>query len=464
MSNTVINVGQTKGGKPFVYTPAAHIYKGRPAKLPEKKYRGTKVDNPEEETLNEKWGKWGNNDNLPVKVRKKLAEVPMAGIAIEKLITMMFGNGIAYYRNSDLSDAEEPAIKRAYIPAVEQFLRKSRIETEWLPGQLADYRYYMNAFSELILSKDKKEIVGIHHKPAEHCRVGMHSKSSKRSEQIFYSPDFSLGAEPEQTRIATIPLISLYDYYFDESYFGKKIKEKFAWHSRFPTPGILYYAIPFWSGLFRKDGWVDLSAKVPTVVNAMMDNQVVLKYQILIPETYFEVRYQDWQTYTDDQRQVIINQLIDEINETLSGTENWFKSITTLFKQDEATGADIGKIEIIAIDDKVKDDKWVPGSEKSDAQIVQSLGLHPSQVGLESGGGKMGAGSGSDQREAFNTAIGTNTVHQNIVLEPLNFIAQFNAINNPEWDITFFIDHTTHTTTNNQEDGMQPSETTLEVE
>ncbi|MEL6358995.1 MAG: hypothetical protein AAFQ01_03560, partial [Bacteroidota bacterium] len=136
----------------------------------------------------------------------------------------------------------------------------------------------------------------------------------------------------------------------------------------------------------------------------------------------------------------------------------------TLFQDDYQTGKPMGRIIIEAVDDKIKNDAWVPSSETADAQIVQGVGLHPSQVGLAPQGGKMGAGSGSDQRESFNTGITLNTLEQKIVLEPLNFIAHYNAKSNPEWDITFMIDHTTHTTTNNKEDGMVPSDTTIEVE
>ena len=128
------------------------------------------------------------------------------------------------------------------------------------------------------------------------------------------------------------------------------------------------------------------------------------------------------------------------------------------------TGEALGKIEIIALDDKIKRDAWVPTSETADAQIVQGLGLHPSQVGLAPQGGKMGAGSGSDQRETYNLGISLNNIEQQIILEPLNWIAKYNAQSNPDWDITFFIDHTYHTTSNIRESGLDPSATTITVE
>jgi hypothetical protein len=120
--------------------------------------------------------------------------------------------------------------------------------------------------------------------------------------------------------------------------------------------------------------------------------------------------------------------------------------------------------EWLKIDDKTKNDHWVPSSEKADAQIVQGLGIHPSQFGLATEGGKMGSGSGSDQRESYNTAITINTPEQELLLEPLNWIAQYNAMTDPDWDVVFFIDHTQHTTTNDQESGLKPSPTTLTIE
>lgn len=406
------------------------------------------------------WAPWGSSDRLPTDIRQKIEKVPMAGFAIYRLVQMMFGNGIAYYRNSDLVDG--PKVRRAYIPAVERFLRDNRINTSFLPAQFADYRLLMNSFCEMIFSNDRREVVRVYHKPAEHCRLAKHDQQLARSKYLLFSPDFGLGygSGIDYGRVRGIPLLPWWD---QDNYLARFRGYKIAWHSRFETPGIFYYARPWWIGLFRKNGWIDASVAVPEVVNSMMRNQVRLKYQILIPESYFRIRHQNWDSYTDDERNKIIDTLIATLNNALSGTKNAYTSIVTVFKQNEVTGDAFGKIEILAVDDKLKKDAWVPSSEKADAQIVQGLGLHPSQVGLAPEGGKMGAGSGSDQRESFNTGITVNTIDQDIVLEPLNWIAQYNARNNPDWDITFFIDHTHHTTTNNQETGLATSETTIEL-
>lgn len=413
---------------------------------------------PTEKTAGYDWAPWGQNDCLPTTIREKLYSVPMATRAVYQLTQMMYGNGLMYYRNSELKDG--PQVTRAYIPEIEQFLRQNRILTHWLPAQLIEYRFYMNCFNDIVFNRARNMVTGLFHKKAEFSRLSLQNEKTGHSDYLYYSPRFSDGMRPKEDEIQKV---QLFDWVNEAQYLDNMQGYKMAWHSYFPTPGTEYYAKPLWLGLFEKDGWLDVSAAVPKIVSSMQHNQIVLKYHILIPESYFEIRYRDWQTYTDKQRNAKIDALIKQFNDNLRGTDNLYMSISTVFRQDHNTMEPIGKVEIIPIDDKIKSDAWVPSSDKSDAQIVQGLGLHPSQVGLQPQGGKMGAGSGSDQRESFNTGISLNTLDQIIVLEPLNWLARFNAQTNPNWDVTFIVDHTMHTTTNLQESGLQPSSNTVQI-
>lgn len=415
-----------------------------------------------------RWAWWGNDDRWPTTMRCKLLKVPMAGEAVRRKAAMMYGNGLAYYRNSDLADGDT-RISRAYEPAIESWMKQNRISHKWLIPQISDYCMFINTFSEYILNMRKDMIVGLYHKQAEFCRLSNQNPRTLNIDYLLYSADFATGEAAENSqRVKFIPLLPWLD---EAAFFARLRGKRFAYHSRYETPGIIYYAQPWWKGLFRDNGWLDVSIGVPEVVNAMVHNQIRLKYQILVPESYFEIRYPEWHNFDADRRRDVTNNFVEKVNNELQSTENNFASLITMFRQD-TYGKEMGKVEIIAIDDKLKKDSWVPSSEKADAQIVQGLGIHPSQVGLQPEGGKMGAGSGSDQRESFNTQININTIDQDIVLEPLNYLARFNAragrldgpVVRPEWDVTFFIDHTYHTTTNNQESGMQPSETTLQVE
>lgn len=427
-----------------------------------KKFEGTVGAIAEEESQNSKWAHWGINDNQPLEIREMIEAVNMASAVMPRLIASMYGNGLIYYNNDDLHDGNT-TVARAYNQEVENFLKKSRVATTWLPAQIADYRYNINAFSEMILSKDKSTITGISHKACEHTRVGKQNPKTLKIEKAFYSPYFSLGAEAPKNKTVEIPYLLPYEFHFDDeqkSYFKSISKKyKFIWHSKFVTPGSTYYGVPWWLALFQKKGWLNVAKNVPRIILAMQNNQVSIKYQILIPESYFTIRYLDWDTYTQEERDKRIDEFVDKINDMLEGVDNQYKSITTLFRDDPNFSMPQGKIEIVAIDDKAKTGTWIPDSNAADAQIVQGLGMHPSQMGLAPEGGKMGAGSGSDQRESYNTQIQNNTIDQAIVLEPLNFISDFNG-----WNVTFVIDHSVHTTTNDQESGIKDSENTITLE
>ncbi|MGL6148977.1 MAG: hypothetical protein ACRC1V_11020, partial [Plesiomonas sp.] len=376
--------------------------------------------------------------------------VPLAMSAIDKLVKMMYGDGIIYYSEEEF--AQTGTARKLFLPEVEQFLRKNRITAAWFIQQCWDYRLYANTFSEMMLDKDGKKIVELCHKSAEHCRLSKQNPSNFKIEYMRYSAQFSTLKYPNDTDIKSIPL---YRWYEEERFFEWLRGAKFAWHTCLPTPGQLHYARPPWIGLFKECGWLDVASNVPKIVSAMQNNQISIKYQIKISIEYFRSRNPDWDSYTDQQREEKIDAAIDRINSYLTGPENQFKTWSDVYQEDPITHQLFGDIQILPIDDKTKTGTWVPDSNAADAQIVQSLGLHPSQVGLSPEGGKMGAGSGSDQRESFNTQIGLNTMEQDLILEPLNFISRFNG-----WGVRFMIAHTHHTTTNVKENGLIPSQST----
>ena len=450
--NIVIDVG-TVNGRPRAMLPQT-VARSNGKMGGSAKTDVTLAPIPRELTNGYKWASWGNRDNLPTLIRQKFEQIGLAGRVQFDLAKQLCGSGLVYFKRSDLHKNPKE-VKRTILPEVEDFLENNLIETEWLFPQALDYRYNANTFSEFITSRDRSKIVELHHKEAEFCRIEKQNENTLLFDNIFYSPDFALQRPPNKNRYAKIPLIPIFR---KDAYLAKAKGHNFTWHTRLKTPGIMYYARQHWMGLMKDRGWIDNAIAVPEIVNAMMKNQVVLKYQILIPEAYFEVRHLDWDTYDDIKRNNIIDEYIDFLNDELTDTKNMFKSITTVFKQD-VNGGDMGKPEIIAIDDKLKTDNWVPGAEAANMEMTIALGGHPSMLGLSADGKVMSSGSGSDKREVFNIEIDTNTIEQKKLLEPLNYIAKYNG-----WDIKFFIDHVRHTTTNDQEDGRKPSGNTPELD
>lgn len=390
------------------------------------------------------WAWWGDFDLLPTTMRQKVELVPTAGAALEKKISMMIGEDLVWVRTEDYRRAGLAA-EPVYDAQVEDWMEMNRIETEWWPAQCADYCLHYNTFSEFILSNDRSRITGLYHIAAEHGRL---SKANGRNEVdwLLHSLHFPFGtAQNDATRV----YMPLYKWYDRDAFFSKLRNNKFAWHTRFPTPGMIYYARPWWLGLFKENGWMDVSAAVPKIVSAMQRNQVTLKYVIAIPESYFVIIHPEWGAYTSLQRQTIIDNKVAELNKHLSGTENVFKSISFVFQQNEVTGHALGKIEITAVDDKAKEGTWVPDSYAADAQIVQGFGIHPTNIGLTSNSGSMGAGSGSDKMQTYNQGILLNTKDQRLALEPLNMMSRFNG-----WGLTCIVKHTTLTTQDHNRAGV----------
>ena len=377
--------------------------------------------------VSERWYPWGGDNFFPESVRLKLEQSTIAMSAIYKLVSLMNGR-LIYYR--ELDDKGNPI--ELDIPEVETFMKRNYIKKYFL-SQFVDYRFFMNTFPELILGKDKKKIVRLVHQDASFARLSRQNPKSLQIEFVAYSANWPC---PLSEDIRWVPLMNPSN---PEEFINKLRGHKFSWWCHFPSPGRTYYKYPFWGGLFRKDGWLDVANNTPTIISNIHRNQIVVKYHIRIPETYWKLQYPDWDTYTSEKKQDLYSKKVSDMNSFLSDKSNAGKSFTTVFGVNPVNGEALPDWEIVAIDDKAKKDQYIPNSQAADSQIVQALGLDPSLMGLQPEGGKMGAGSGTDKRVSFINALTMNTMEQQIILEPLQFIADFNG---DEWEgLNFAFSH-----------------------
>lgn len=389
---------------------------------------------------------WGALDNWPTLVREKFENVPLAYAELDRQARKLYGNGIWYYKVADLARGANE-IERAYIPEVEEWMEENEILTEFLMPKLLDHKLHVNTFSEFVLSRNRQRIAGLFHKETEFCRLSRQNRKNHRIDWLLYSTYYGSIGEPPKNEQLAIPLLT----WFDKQGFFRRLRgDRFAFHNRIRTPGIIYYARAPWIGLCRENGWLDNAARVPEIINTMMTNQAIIKYQIKIPSTYFELRYyESWGTMSEAEREKKVDEYITGLNTKLTDTKNVYKTLASIYQQNTVTGGDVGFVEIIAIDDKMKKDQWVPTADMANWEIISALGGHPSSSGMKQGSNTMGGGSGSNLRELHNIEINHSTIEQQQLLWELNYVAKFNR-----WGIRFAFDHTFHTTTNDQEDGM----------
>lgn len=382
------------------------------------------------------WARWGDNDSTPSDMRAMMEECDIAGATIGKITEMMWGDGL--YWAKDYGMAHKEGLSDSINDEIEEFVNRNRAETHCIPAQFADYRLLMNCFCEMWWDESGTKIAGMSHKSAEHCRLGYQDEKTGKIPWVVYSPDFSLGTTPMEERLA---LIAYLDWNVEDP-FEMVRGENFIDHAFFPTPGMTYYAVPFWAGLFRKNGWIDVNINIPELINLMTANKAKLTYFIHIPINYFLARDPEFLNYDAKKRQDVIDAKSAELNALLKDSKNYYASLVSVFQEDDSTKEPYGKIIIESIDEKSKGDTWMPDSNVSDAKIVQGLGLHPSQMGLAPEGGKMGAGSGSDQKESFNTQNALVNVHEAIILFRYNGI--ISIIN--KWGAKFWMGKEKHVT------------------
>ncbi|MEO0334272.1 MAG: hypothetical protein AAF223_21810, partial [Bacteroidota bacterium] len=203
------------------------------------------------------WSYWGVDDQLPNTIRKKILASPIAGQTIYRMVKMMYGNGLCYYSNKEYQETGE--YRKAHNPVIEKWLRINRVRTQLIPALFSDWLMYMNTFTEFILSGDKKTIKKIYHKPATFCRLEIQNQTTFSIDHLYYSPQYAEGYQPQIDEIAKVKLLNWVD---QEQFLSKMTGQKFAWHAKYPT-GDPYYALPFWYGLIKKNGWLDVNSKIP---------------------------------------------------------------------------------------------------------------------------------------------------------------------------------------------------------
>lgn len=164
----------------------------------------------------------------------------------------------------------------------------------------------------------------------------------------------------------------------------------------YQTPGMIYYPLPDYHAVFE-NGWVDVAIAVPEIINVIYQNAASFKYILHVPKAYFTALYPDWDE-KPEQQAARIQTLYNDVKERLTGKENSHKMIMSIFA--EMDGKETPGLRVEAIKDYLDRTADLPNNAAANSEILFSLGVDPSSIGLGIPGGKNLSGSGSDKREA----------------------------------------------------------------
>ncbi|MDX1642040.1 MAG: hypothetical protein R3220_10105, partial [Balneolaceae bacterium] len=367
------------------------------------------------------WQKWGSDNLWPSRVRKMMEASTIAAPLVFKAVCSMYGTGLTYWQ--DVRKEGELVKDFSEISEVENFLAVNPVDFISLE-RMMDYKYFNNIFQEFILDMSSNpKIVETHHLEAEFCRLSVQNKKTNEFDFVGLHGDWENFDPKQMEKIDNVPWRRMTVEQIKA--IGMK-KRKFATHSKFPSPGRAIYGIPAHQALYNKDGWLTYSNNIPIILNAVFKNGMRIKHHIKIPATYWKVAFPKWDTYSDDQQKTKKKEKIEEMNDWLTGVENSMKSFISEFGVDHM-GNKLPGWEIDEIKDSSTFDKELLSSQESDAHISRALGIDPSLAGLQPQGGKMGAGSGSDKRTAFQNAVSMSPAEELVVLDFLYVIGKVNG-------------------------------------
>lgn len=370
---------------------------------------------------------WGDNNTFPQDVISDVEKSSFVGPVLDWKCRALFGDGLTYGTVDGWKDNGEEIFLAKKDPVVEKFLKQSNFWRSYLFPAIRDLYYFYNVFPEIILSRDRTQVVDINTKDASFCRHAVQN-SSGISEQVYYNANWGNGGTAENS----VPIPSINPYWDPaETLRAQKSGHRYIYPLSYPTPGKSYYSLAHWN-VIRTSGWLEAANAIAVYKKSLMKNQFTVKYIFETTMEYWKWKYKDYEDKKPEERAQLHKTELTNLSNYMKGETKAGNSIMTLSFIDPITKAYMPGLKVTAIDDKLKDGSYIEDSHEASSHLLYALSVDGTLIGNAPGKG-MGAGSGSDKRVAFNNYVSLCEMHREIILEPLYFIRDYNGWN-PEME------------------------------
>jgi hypothetical protein len=370
-------------------------------------------------TRNGDWVNWGKNNNFPEEVMRDLRESTIGKRILSDRAKRHVGAGIAYYTKKveDNRLIEVPL----YIPEIEDYLEANKVFAVQ-KAIVEDLETFFNAMPYFRLGRGGKLIASYGYKKMIHCRFGEMEEGNNHIDKIFHSynwPNPKIGDDKD------VVDIDIYDE-------KEPLKHKrFVYPLRYSTSDeCLYYELAIWDSV-RQNGWMAIDQLVPKLKQHIFENQAILKYHIKIPYDYWYRKYgaKCWEGKTEAEKNDAIQNELQNMDTFLKGAENSGKSFISFYGHDPVTNKPYPGWEIVAIDNKLKSDDYLPDATAAYSAICFAMGYDPTLIGAGLIDKRSSGGSGSDKRESLTNLQSSMPIDRMVSLEPLRLITRVNKWN-----------------------------------
>jgi hypothetical protein len=384
---------------------------------------------------------WGEDNAFPQEVISLYSQDPIIPRTLGNQAAMLRGRGImpviqtldeeGKEKNVPVNDPEIWAFLRS--PGTQQYLRQGANDMLW----------FFNAFPELVVSKNRQKIVQMVGQQAAYSRYSAVNEQG-RCENVFLSANWPRGG-PGDAYTQSIPTLDPMNW--DRINWVRNHAEyNLIYPISYPTPGRTHYALAHHDSI-RVSGWLDVHLAIPQFKKFLMQNQMSIKYHIKVDKEFWPELYgrREWTDASPAQRLQWKKEWLEAISKSLTDVTKTGNSIMTEMILDPVKGTMTDRIQIVPVTDPMKDGKFIDDSMEAAAKIFYALGIDPTLPGFASD--KMASSSGgSNKREAFLIALALMYPYREILLEPLQFVAEFNGWTSRYENLTFLFRDTVLTT------------------
>jgi hypothetical protein len=371
---------------------------------------------------------WGDNNKFPYEWESEIESNDTLFDAIEKEVDRLYAGGLEYGENVVDPTTGKPTFTPYYDAGLDQWL-KHPMHKIALQKSIFDYVKHRFPSVELLFSDDKTKVSGIHALDAAHVRYQKKDEKTGELLHAIYSRNWADIVDlTDTTKYVKLPIL---DPEIDAADFIKTEKNirKYFFKPLVPSYRGYYPFSPAYSA--KNSNWLDISNLNAKTIVYMVKNQSSPKYHIEIDELYIANKYADrWKEATADGKNDIIKEELKHIDNMLHGAENTGKNVLTLKQINNILQKEYSYITITELKGSVFESGYMDLDRTAEKHIQRAVGIDPTLQG-STGSSGMGAGSGSDKREAYNIKMATNTRHIDCILAPFEWALQYNGTTGP---------------------------------
>lgn len=354
------------------------------------------------------YARWGTDDQMPFTLANLVAADEVT--AQNKLFNVqtLYGRGLHYEGATSVPDAasfvEEQNLPRLFLE------------------QATDFKYYYWAVCGLILSKDGKRIVSLHHYEAAYTRLGRVNAKSGRIEVAYYG-NWRNGRAKEVVRIPLLseraPLADLRER------LKKGTKErKFGVLMRFPTVGSPYYPTAYYTAIFRS-GAYEQKRLISGRQRTKLRNAASVKYQVEIHHEYWaqimrEERISD-PVKQHERRLREKKMIVDFLTHVENRDKVWISGYYV-----DPNGREQRMVRIYNHEGAKEGGDWSEDLQAATNALCYADGIHPTLVGAVPGKNHQ-ASSGNEKAELMRLKQALESGAIALLLTPHRLVCAFNG-------------------------------------